>query len=135
MHCSASSLTGYEYPGGGTDDLVPRNSLLVEREPAWWGDSFINIPADDAGQPLGASTGVIFKTRGPIFNTYVYQERTAARGGSRWRVPAGRACAWPESRGGGESEISGRIGFAFSHRGAAPTNITTGCHSSRDPTM
>eukprot|EP00429_Kryptoperidinium_foliaceum_P012200 CAMPEP_0176039092 /NCGR_PEP_ID=MMETSP0120_2-20121206/19377_1 /TAXON_ID=160619 /ORGANISM="Kryptoperidinium foliaceum, Strain CCMP 1326" /LENGTH=338 /DNA_ID=CAMNT_0017372487 /DNA_START=89 /DNA_END=1105 /DNA_ORIENTATION=- len=74
MKCNARSLKNYTYPDVSSEDLVPRNSLLVEREPAWWGDSFINIPADSAGLPLGASDGVIFMTWGPIFNTYVYQD-------------------------------------------------------------
>mmetsp|Transcript_110405 Transcript_110405/g.216479 ORF Transcript_110405/g.216479 Transcript_110405/m.216479 type:complete len:390 (+) Transcript_110405:57-1226(+) len=76
MKCSAGHLRDYEYPGGGPVNLVPRNSLLIEQDPRWWGESFINSPADDAGLPIGASSGVFYKTWGPIFNTYVYQDIT-----------------------------------------------------------
>jgi len=74
LHCSTSALKGYSYPGGGSDNLVPADSLLVEQAPRWWGASFINIPADSAGLSTGASTGVYFRTWGPLWNTYTYED-------------------------------------------------------------
>lgn len=74
MKCNPRSLKDYEYPGGGHDDLVPPDSLLVEQEPRWWGNSFINIPANKAGLANGASTGVYFRTWGPLWYTYTYQD-------------------------------------------------------------
>jgi len=74
MKCNARTLEGYEFPGGGASDLVPGHSLLIEQEPRWWGSSFIVSPADRVGLASGASVGVYFRTWGPIFWTYVYQD-------------------------------------------------------------
>jgi len=112
LHCSAGKLQGYTYPGGGDENLVPPDSLLVEQAPRWWGSSFINIPADKAGLPSGASTGVYFRTWGPLWYTYTYQDvlgqetfvvrdRPLAIGGSHKIMRCdGEGPAWVVSEGG-----------------------------------
>lgn len=74
MVCSANHLKDYSFPGGGEKGLVPPDSLLVQQDPRWWGKSFINIPADKAGLADGASTGVYYRTWGPLWWTYTYQD-------------------------------------------------------------
>jgi hypothetical protein len=77
LHCSAGQLKDYEFPGGGEDaavNLVPPDSLLVEQDPKWWGSSFINNPANKDGLPEGASTGVYYRTWGPLWWTVTYQD-------------------------------------------------------------
>mmetsp|Transcript_10913 Transcript_10913/g.27245 ORF Transcript_10913/g.27245 Transcript_10913/m.27245 type:complete len:370 (+) Transcript_10913:80-1189(+) len=111
LHCSASKLKDYSYPGGGSKNLVPADSLLVEQAPRWWGSSFINIPAEKSGQPDGASTGVWFRTWGPLWYTYTYQDilgqetfvvrdRPIAVGGSHKLMRCdGEGQAWVVSEG------------------------------------
>jgi hypothetical protein len=74
MNCKASHLENYSYPGGGAENLVAPNTLLIEQEPRWWGSSFTVQAADDVGLALGASTGAWFRTWGPLWWTYVYQD-------------------------------------------------------------
>merc|ERR1719512_133250 len=72
--CGAKQLADYSFPGGGKEDLVESNTLLIEQEPSWFANSFVVQPADDVGLAKGASTGVYFRTWGPLFWTYVYQD-------------------------------------------------------------
>lgn len=74
LKCSASHLKNYSYPGGGEKGLVPLDSLLVQQDPRWWGSSFINIPSNKDGLSNGASTGVYYRTWGPLWWTYTYQD-------------------------------------------------------------
>lgn len=112
LHCSAKSLKDYSYPGGGEKNLVPADSLLVQQEPRWWGSSFVNLPSDTVGLPDGASTGVWFRTWGPLWITYTYQDvlgqetfvvrdRPLAIGGSHKVMRCdGEGPAWVVSEGG-----------------------------------
>jgi len=79
--CSARTLKGYHYYGGGTtayggatDNLVPRISLLAERDPSMWGESFSNIPSNEASSLADAPTGTWWKNWGPFFDTYTYED-------------------------------------------------------------
>lgn len=74
MKCKASKLQDYSYPGGGPKDLVADNTLLIEQDARWWGSAFIVQPADHVGLATGASTGVWYRTWGPFWFTYVYQD-------------------------------------------------------------
>eukprot|EP00811_Abedinium_folium_P036909 NODE_9574_length_1413_cov_9.327372.p1 GENE.NODE_9574_length_1413_cov_9.327372~~NODE_9574_length_1413_cov_9.327372.p1 ORF type:complete len:330 (-),score=55.29 NODE_9574_length_1413_cov_9.327372:307-1296(-) len=84
--CSSGSLKGYDYPGGGvsklgnaTYNLVPRITLLKERVPQWFGEAFDVIPSNEASTISEAPCGNIWKTWGPIFNSYVYQDVAASQ--------------------------------------------------------
>lgn len=79
--CSASSLEGYKYPGGGVSDeggaafnLVPRISLLAERKLTWYGQAFDVIPSSEASTVSDAPAGTWWRTWGPIFYTYTYED-------------------------------------------------------------
>jgi len=81
--CSASALEGYSFPGGGTSNLggasvnlLPRISTLAERED---NDLFMSrvfdvVPTNDEGEPSGGTSGVWYRTWGPIFPVYTYQD-------------------------------------------------------------
>ena len=85
--CGPSRLNGYNYPGGGTSDyggpeynLIPKESMLVEREAAWWGDGFDVFPANKGSSTLqGAQTGFFFRIKGPLFNTYGYEDTESSK--------------------------------------------------------
>mmetsp|Transcript_36271 Transcript_36271/g.76187 ORF Transcript_36271/g.76187 Transcript_36271/m.76187 type:complete len:373 (+) Transcript_36271:94-1212(+) len=79
--CSAKSLADYSYPGGETSDagggsfnLVPKISLLAERKPMWYGQAFDIIPSNEASSVADAPTGVWWRTWGPWFYTYTYED-------------------------------------------------------------
>lgn len=79
--CSPDRLEDYDYPGGGEDDaggkkfnLVPMISLLAERKPMWYGDAFDVIPSNEASTVAGAPVGTWWRTTGPLFNTYMYED-------------------------------------------------------------
>eukprot|EP00403_Amphidinium_massartii_P018569 CAMPEP_0178415222 /NCGR_PEP_ID=MMETSP0689_2-20121128/23441_1 /TAXON_ID=160604 /ORGANISM="Amphidinium massartii, Strain CS-259" /LENGTH=502 /DNA_ID=CAMNT_0020036537 /DNA_START=20 /DNA_END=1528 /DNA_ORIENTATION=- len=84
--CSASKLQDYAFPGGGTStsggpayNLVPQLALLIERDPVWWGSGYDLFPSDAASTISGASTGFFYKTWGPLFNTYAYEDTATSR--------------------------------------------------------
>mmetsp|Transcript_43188 Transcript_43188/g.99567 ORF Transcript_43188/g.99567 Transcript_43188/m.99567 type:complete len:478 (-) Transcript_43188:117-1550(-) len=86
MGCSASKLRGYNFPGGGKSDLggatynlVPKVSLLIERDPVWWGSGYDLFPSDSASTISGATTGFFYKTWGPLFNTYAYEDTATSQ--------------------------------------------------------
>lgn len=82
MGCSAGRLQKYKFPGGSApaaENLVPRNSMLTQQPPRWFGASFMVLPADDHALISGASTGVYFRTWGPLWYTYVYQDALGAK--------------------------------------------------------
>lgn len=79
--CDASNLVHYNFPGGGNSalgsadyNLVPELSLVIEQPPRFFGQQFAVLPSNEASTPNGAATGFFFKTWGPIFNTYTYQD-------------------------------------------------------------
>lgn len=79
--CSAGALSNYDYPGGGTSDaggavfnLVPRISLLVERPTTSYGDAFDVIPSNEASTINAAPAGAWYRTWGPIYYTYTYED-------------------------------------------------------------
>eukprot|EP00401_Gymnodinium_catenatum_P019791 CAMPEP_0117617182 /NCGR_PEP_ID=MMETSP0784-20121206/85464_1 /TAXON_ID=39447 /ORGANISM="" /LENGTH=272 /DNA_ID=CAMNT_0005421023 /DNA_START=208 /DNA_END=1022 /DNA_ORIENTATION=+ len=79
--CSARTLNGYSYPGGGVSDhggpeynLVPRIALLAERSPSFWGQAFDSIPSNEASAVGDAPSGTWWRTWGPIYNTYTYED-------------------------------------------------------------
>jgi len=72
--CKASKLDGYSYPGGGPVDLLPKESLLIQQAPGLTGKSFINYQSDKSALLTGASTGFYWRTWGPLFWTYVYED-------------------------------------------------------------
>jgi len=71
----------YTYPGGGTSalggpefNLVPRIALLAQRKRALYGQAFDVIPSNEASSLSDAPTGVWWRTWGPFFNTYTYED-------------------------------------------------------------
>ncbi|CAJ1361297.1 unnamed protein product [Effrenium voratum] len=75
--CTPNNLKGYAYPGGGGNasfNVLPKHSLLAERPPVWYGDSFEVIPSNEASSVGGAPVGVWWQTWGPIFPTYTYED-------------------------------------------------------------
>jgi len=81
MNCGAMP-ENYQFPGGGHGvntggpevNLVPRHSIVVERTPMWYGMAFDVYNATDNSQPVGAPVGAWFRTWGPFFSTYTYQD-------------------------------------------------------------
>lgn len=86
---SASALAMYAYPGGATSDgggpafnLVPRTYLLVEGpgQPGYFGGilgseiRYDVIPSDETGTIKGAPVGAWYRTWGPIYHTYTYED-------------------------------------------------------------
>jgi len=74
MGCKTSELKDYSYPGGGPENLVHNSTLLIEQTPRLLSSSFLVQPADNVGLATGASTGIWYRTWGPLFWTYVYQD-------------------------------------------------------------
>jgi len=83
--CKASSLAGFNYDGddgrsGNQDNVVynlmPRMSLLVERAPWLWGDAFDVYPTTMGALKLG-KVGTWWRTWGPIFFTYTYEDMSS----------------------------------------------------------
>jgi len=76
----------YNFPGGGygcpkglnctTADvnLLPRNALIVGREPSLYGEAFDVFNSTNEGQMVSAPVGTWFRTWGPWFWTYTYQD-------------------------------------------------------------
>jgi hypothetical protein len=76
----------YDFPGGGNghpahqnatgpeDNLLPRNSLIVAREPSLYGEAFDVFNSTKEGQMVSAPVGTWFRTWGPWFYTYTYQD-------------------------------------------------------------
>ncbi|CAE8627636.1 unnamed protein product [Polarella glacialis] len=84
--CSASALEGYDYPGGGVSEaggasfnILPGISLLAEREPMWYGAAFDVIPSNEASTVAAAPAGTWWRTWGPIFATYTYEDVANSR--------------------------------------------------------
>lgn len=86
--CSESALEGYRYESGGTsngglnstiDNILPRISLMVERSPAWYGAAFDSFPSNEASTIEGAQSGTWWRTWGPIFYTYTYQDIASSK--------------------------------------------------------
>lgn len=71
----------YNFPGGGHgdgttpgDNLLPRNALIVAREASVYGDAFDVFNSTEEGQMVSAPVGTWFRTWGPWFYTYTYQD-------------------------------------------------------------
>jgi len=84
--CSASKLEGYKFPGAEAgekftkeENLVPRIALLAERDPSKYGASFDVIPSNIASAVSEAPVGVWWRTWGPLFNTYIYEDVHASK--------------------------------------------------------
>jgi len=82
LHCSSGSpADDYSFPGGESSDLgdgsfnlVPRLAIMVERKPQWFGMGFDVYTATENRQIKGAPVGTWFRTWGPFFSTYTYQD-------------------------------------------------------------
>lgn len=76
----------YNFPGGGArclseknctgpeDNLLPRNAIIQESEPSIYGEVFDVMNATSVGTIGGAPVGTWFRTWGPWFYTYTYQD-------------------------------------------------------------
>lgn len=76
----------YNFPGGGTGqlkngnwtgpetNLLPRNARIVGRAPSIYGEAFDVFNATDQGMLVSAPVGSWFRTWGPWFFTYTYQD-------------------------------------------------------------
>jgi len=74
MGCKASELVDYSFPGGGSYDLVEGSTLLIEQTPYTLSSSFLVQPTDEVGLATEASTGIWYRTWGPLFWTYVHKD-------------------------------------------------------------
>eukprot|EP00441_Pelagodinium_beii_P017282 CAMPEP_0197661856 /NCGR_PEP_ID=MMETSP1338-20131121/51711_1 /TAXON_ID=43686 ORGANISM="Pelagodinium beii, Strain RCC1491" /NCGR_SAMPLE_ID=MMETSP1338 /ASSEMBLY_ACC=CAM_ASM_000754 /LENGTH=350 /DNA_ID=CAMNT_0043239497 /DNA_START=114 /DNA_END=1166 /DNA_ORIENTATION=+ len=79
--CTGSGLEDYSYPGAEASEagpaswnLMPKISLLAEREPMWYGEAFDVIPSNEASNVASAPVGTWWQTWGPIFYTYTYED-------------------------------------------------------------
>eukprot|EP00931_Biecheleriopsis_adriatica_P063273 TRINITY_DN3827_c0_g1_i1.p1 TRINITY_DN3827_c0_g1~~TRINITY_DN3827_c0_g1_i1.p1 ORF type:complete len:343 (-),score=56.72 TRINITY_DN3827_c0_g1_i1:18-1046(-) len=84
--CTPSNLEGYTYPAGESSDaggpsfnLFPQISLLAERKPMWYGEAFDVIPSNKASNVESAPVGVWWRTWGPIFYTYTFEDVAHSR--------------------------------------------------------
>lgn len=59
---------------GPADNLLPRNSLIVGREDSLYGKAFDVFNSTNEGQMVSAPVGTWFRTWGPWFWTYTYQD-------------------------------------------------------------
>lgn len=81
--CKASSLEGFNYDGDAdpsdnpTYNLMPRMSLLIERQPWFWGEAFYVFPSNEANTIAGGQVGTWWRTWGPIFETYTYEDMSS----------------------------------------------------------
>jgi len=80
LKCS-SLPDDYSFPGGGHGQyggpeiqLIARRSMVVERDPMWYGAAFDVYNATEVGTIAGAPIGVWYRTWGPYFSTYTYQD-------------------------------------------------------------
>jgi len=78
---SGSPSDGYGFPGGGNNtlggpefNLVPKTSVIVETEPRWYGMQFDAYEANDQTYQAQKQIGTWFRTWGPFFSTYTYQD-------------------------------------------------------------
>merc|ERR1712137_525692 len=60
--------------GGPEIQLIARRSMVVERDPMWYGAAFDVDNATEVGTIAGAPIGVWYRTWGPYFSTYTYQD-------------------------------------------------------------
>lgn len=83
MRCgSGEPPDDYVFPGGGhgiytggpKQNLMPRHSIIVETPPRWYGMAFDVHNATSVGTISGAPIGTWFRTWGPFFSTYTYQD-------------------------------------------------------------
>jgi len=86
LGCSPKHFVDYSFPGGGTSNLggpsfnlVPEISLLTQNAPGWFGSSFSVIPSNAASTTAGAPVGYWWRTGGPIFTTYTYEDVANSR--------------------------------------------------------
>lgn len=70
----------YSYPGGGhgefstpADNLLPRHSLMIERPDQWFAQGFDVFNSTDNHAQTDI-VGVWYRTWGPWFSTYTYQD-------------------------------------------------------------
>jgi hypothetical protein len=82
VHCGSDQpAKDYGFSGGGhgiyggpSVQLVPRHSIVVERDPMWYGMAFDVYNATEFSTINGAPVGTWFRTWGPFFSTYTYQD-------------------------------------------------------------
>jgi len=65
---------GVSDAGGANWNIVPKIALLAEREPMWYGLAFDVYPSNLASSAEGAQTGTWWRTWGPLFYTYTYED-------------------------------------------------------------
>jgi len=65
---------GHGKDGGPSYNLMPRNALIVGREPSIYGEAFDVFNSTNEGQMVSAPVGTWFRTWGPWFYTYTYQD-------------------------------------------------------------
>lgn len=71
----------YPYPGGGTGpnggptfNLLPKVSILAERDHSMWGWPMDVMPGNEAGTVAGAQVGTWWRNKGWIFSSYLYED-------------------------------------------------------------
>lgn len=93
--CGPNHLAHYDFPGGGHEELVDEELMLTIDHGSSWGWAAELYPAREGRKTGAASTGKIWRTWGPLWYTYAYQDnqgkvtfvardRPIAFGGSHW---------------------------------------------------
>lgn len=73
MKCGPHHLTGYEFPGGGPYDLIESETIMTVKQ---FGRSWIAEvwPARNGMKTGAATLGTIYRTWGPLWWTYTYED-------------------------------------------------------------
>lgn len=93
--CGPKHLEHYDFPGGGEEELLDDEVILTIDHGSRWGWAAEVYPAREGRKTGAASTGKIWRTWGPIWYTYAYQDnqgkytfvardRPISLGGSHW---------------------------------------------------
>lgn len=93
--CGPNHMENYDFPMGGKEELVEKEIIMDIDHSSWMGWKAGLFPAKDGQKTGDASSGAIWRTWGPIWNTYAYQDnnnhvtfiardRPLALGGSHW---------------------------------------------------
>jgi hypothetical protein len=73
MKCGAHHLQGYEYPGGGPYNLVMSETALIVKNSRWGWTAEV-WPVENGMLTGAASLGTIWRTWGPMFYTYTFED-------------------------------------------------------------
>lgn len=71
--CGPNHLKDYAYPGGGHFDMVPSETVLTISQGRWGWIAEV-WPAENGMKTGAATVGTIYRTWGPLFFTYTFED-------------------------------------------------------------